>query len=99
MPQRDSRLARACAELIRLWHERYGIAHPTNMDDDQFRAYRSRIEYFHRVDLSHPAAQEEIAREQQSRIFEKFYTAVVPPELWNTLMRQHEVIDHRAPQH
>lgn len=100
MPQRESRLARVCAELIRFWHEHYGIAQrPSNMDDDQFLRYRNRVEHFHRADLSDASSQEEIAREQQSRIFEWYYSAVVPAELWNKLAQKYEVVDHRPPQH
>lgn len=100
MTQQDSRLVRACAELIRLWHEHHGVAHrPSNMDEGQFRRYMDRVEHFHRVDLANPGAQEEIAREQRSGIFEWYYGTVVPAELWKNIAGKYEVVDHGPPQH
>src|SRR6266851_2117216 len=100
MPHGDPRLARACAELIRDWHERFGTAHrPSNMDEGQFARYRERVAYFHNADLSNLSSQEEIAAEQRSRVFERYYGVIVPPELWQHVTHVHEIIDHRPPEH
>ena len=99
MPHGDFRLARACAELMRDWHERHGAVHrPPNMDDGQFARYRERVAYFRNAELSSPDALAEIAQEQRSRIFEWYYSATVPQELWQHVTHANQVIDHRPPQ-
>jgi hypothetical protein len=100
MTKQDSRLARVCAELIRLWHEHYGTnQRPSNMDGEQFSRYSDRVEHFHKADLSDPGSQEGIAKEQQSGFFEWHYGAVVPVELWKHLAQKYKLVDQRPPKH
>lgn len=100
MPLQHPNLTRACAELIRRWHERYGVAGPpSNMNEGLFLRYKERIEHFHRADLSDPHAQLEIAREEQGRVFEWFYVSTIPAELWREVTREYELFDHRPPEH
>ena len=100
MPQQHPRLPEACAELIRRWHERYGVRHlPSNMREDQLVQYQERVEYFHHVDLSDPRAQQEIAHEQQGRVFERFYAATIPADLWREVTGDYELFAHRPPEH
>jgi len=100
MPQQHPRLTRAYAELIRLWHERYGIGRPpSHMNESQFVRYKERVDHFHLADLSNPHAQHEIAREQQSGGFEWAYVETIPAELWNDVTRMYEIFSHRPPEH
>ena len=100
MPQQHPKLTRACAELIRLWHERHGIERASShMNEGQFFRYQERVDHFHRADLSDPAAQHDIAREQQSRAFEWAYVETVPTELWKDVTRTHDVFHHPPPEH
>jgi len=69
------------------------------MDEGQFARYRERVAYFHNADLSNLSSQEEIAAEQRSRVFERYYGVIVPPELWQHVTHVHEIIDHRPPEH
>jgi hypothetical protein len=96
---KGKQLAAACAGLIRFWHEHYGLAErPTHMTQKEFDRYRQRLEYFRNADLSDRTAQEEIAREQQSGIFESHYAAAIPQELWDKIARLHEIVGALQPQ-
>jgi hypothetical protein len=100
MSQRDSKLARACADLIRLWHAGYrNVEFPATLDDPELQRYRDRVMYFREADLSDPFMQEEIAREQRSGSFEKYYAAEVPPEWWQFVTRIHEIGDYPSPRY
>ena len=91
-----NQIAAACAELIRRWHQQYG-KRPERMNQRDFDHYRRRMDYFRDLDLSLRTAQEEIAREQQSGIFEWHYGAVVPRELWDKVAREHEILSAKPP--
>ena len=100
MPYDHPRLTRACAELIRQWHQRYGVFNPpSNMSEGQFLRYKERVDFFHQADLSDPQMQLEIGREQQAGVFEWFYTRAIPAELWSEVAREHEILDHPTPEH
>jgi hypothetical protein len=100
MPQQHPKLTRACAELIKRWHERYGIERAsTQMDENHFFRYRELVGHFNQVDMSDPLAQREIAREQQSRDFEWAYVEPIPVELWRDVTRRYEIFNHRPPEH
>lgn len=98
-PQRQ-RLTQACAELIRLWHLRYGVVRPpSHMNEARLLRYKERVDHFHQADLSDPHAQREVAREQQAGVFEWSYVQTIPADLWSAVTRTHEISNHHPPEH
>lgn len=99
MPHPDLQLTQACAELIRLWHVRYGtLRRPSNMDDSAFLRYQERVAHFRDADLSRHHEQQAIAREQQSGVFEWHYASSIPTTLWSEAARRFEISDHHPPE-
>jgi len=100
MPHEDVDMARACAELIRAWHGRYGITGtPPWMREDALAGYRDRVGQFREADLSVPKCQEEIAREQKAGAFEWSCSVRVPLELWQEVSHTRRVLDQPPPRY
>jgi hypothetical protein len=100
MADRRSRSAQAWAEVIRSWHERYGVARrPEWMNDETFAGYRATIEHFRDLDLSAVAAQTEIARAQQSGNLEWSYGGAIPRELWSDAIERFDLPIEAPPRH
>jgi hypothetical protein len=99
MENAEIRLASACAELIRFWHEHYGPNdYAVNMDEAQFRRYRDCVEYFRKADLSDRRFQQEIAEKQRSGIFDWFYSTAIPAALWEEVSRRFGIAEYPSPQ-
>ena len=92
------RAAQACAELIRAWHQLYGVRmHPTHMSDADHDHYLAAVASTEAMDLSDPGAQREIAYLQVSGPFEWFFGEPIPEDLVRRVAAEYELVDIAFP--
>lgn len=92
------RVAQACAELIRAWHQLYGVRmHPTHMSDADREHYLAAVASTEAMDLADPAAQAEMAYLQVSGPFEWFFGEQIPDDLLRRVAREFELDDVAFP--
>jgi len=92
------RVGQACAELIRAWHQQYGVQmRPTYMSDAEHDRYLAAVASVEKMDFSDPAAQRELAYLQISGPFEWFFGESIPDDLLQHVAREHHLVDVPLP--
>jgi len=88
------RSAQACAELIRAWHQRFGVhMRPTHMSAADHDVYLAAVASAEKMDLSDPAAQRELAYLQVSGPFEWFFGETLPEDLVRSVAREFDLAE------
>lgn len=92
------RSAQACAELIRAWHEQYGVRmRPANVSDANHERYLAAVASIQKMDLSDLARQREVAELQVFGAFERFFGEMIPDDLWRRVADEYELVDVAIP--